>query len=373
MSFSLFETLKNDLAFDDINRTVAVVPQLSVKNYSKVKSILNRLGGKWITSHQHFQFSKCPQKLIDRVLAFGSRKINKFHLYPTPVEIFEYMTEHTALNYFGASETKVKVLEPSAGEGSLIGGLLDFGAKEGRDFIIDGYDIDPLNVLLCQESGFNVREANFLEVTPIEEYDLVVMNPPFNGDEFIKHIQHAQKFLKSGGLLLSVVPTGWITSSQENIHRQWLLEQAQIDSSSDLEIGNYFEPGTFKGVSISTAVVSLRSKDDAERALNSIRYKNDAVAAFDFYIDNHNTHFTKLQDIQFSKASKNDALEAINNIVEEVMQDASEETIYIPRRFHTEFAKHLLGAWFPQYLDGTKGLEPTQIDFFDLLEADKAA
>ncbi len=48
MSFSLFETLKNDLAFDDINRTVAVVPQLSVKNYSKVKSILNRLGGKWI-------------------------------------------------------------------------------------------------------------------------------------------------------------------------------------------------------------------------------------------------------------------------------------------------------------------------------------
>ena len=373
MPFNLYNTLKDDLDINEVEKTISVIPQLSQKDYGQVKSILNRLGGKWISSAQHFQFCKNPQLLIERVLSFGSRKLNRFHFYPTPNEVFDYMTAFTPLSYFGASQDSVKVLEPSAGEGSLIGKLKEFGLQEGRVFEVEGYDIDPLNVMLCQESGYNVTEADFLQIQPVADYDLVIMNPPFNGDEFIKHIQHAQKFIKPGGLLISVVPTGWITSAHGNELRTWLLEQAQIDSASDLESGNFFEPGTYKGVSISTTVISLRSVSDAAKSLASEEYKSAAVHSFDFFIDNHNKHYSLLQDLQNDAAPESEVISAIENIVSSVMQDASNETTHIPRRYQEAYSQHLLRLWFPDYAGQTTAREPHQTDFFDVFNEEKAA
>ena len=49
---------------------------------------------------------------------------------------------------------------------------------------------------------------DFLAQSPDAIYDRVVMNPPFAKQADIKHILHALKFLKSDGLLVSVMAAG---------------------------------------------------------------------------------------------------------------------------------------------------------------------
>jgi len=348
-TFNLFNTLKNDLEIDTGERTVSVIPQLSPKNYAQVKSILNRLGGDWVTQKQHFQFSKCPQALIQRVLSVGSRHLNSFHFYPTPEVIFNYITQFTPLSFFGASEKQVRVLEPSAGEGSLIRQLEAFGKMEGRDFVTDGFDIDPLNVIFCQEAGLNVQQADFLNVEPVENYDLVLMNPPFNGDEFIKHIQHAQKFLKPTGLLISIVPTQWIKTFDGKANRMWLLEQAQIDSTTDLDENNFFEPGTFKGVSIPTTVICLRSCQSAEQVLNSKQYRESSIKAFGFYIDNHGKSWDKLHRIKMDVEGADKTVEAVQMLTASILRDMTADTTHLVRRYEENYVVSLVDQWFPKY------------------------
>lgn len=48
--------------------------------------------------------------------------------------------------------------------------------------------------------------GNFLEQPAREEFDFVVMNPPFYGRHYVKHVNHAMKFLKPGGMLVTVLP-----------------------------------------------------------------------------------------------------------------------------------------------------------------------
>lgn len=375
MAFNLFNTLNNGLAINADERTVSVIPQLAQKDYAQVKSILNRLGGDWNTSKQVFEFRKCPEALIDRVLSVGSRQLNKFHFYPTPEAIFEYITQYTALSFFGASQKSVRVLEPSAGEGSLIRQLLAFGEEEGRNFVVDGYDIDPLNVIFCQEAGLNVTQADFLTISPSAEYDLVLMNPPFNGDEFIKHIRHAQQFLKPEGMLISVVPTQWILSHANKDNRSWLLEQAQIDSTTDIDPNNFFEPGTFKGVSIPTTVICLRSLSAAERTLNSDQYKASAVESFGFYVDNCGKTWDRLHKLKMAPPlGADETIEAVRALVARILKDQSADTFHLVRRYEEDYIFALIEEWFPEHTSILRPpAEPEQLDFMTLLEGQQAA
>tara|TARA_R110002072_G_scaffold303138_1_gene495445 strand:+ start:51558 stop:52676 length:1119 start_codon:yes stop_codon:yes gene_type:complete len=370
-AFNLFNTLKNDLSIDTIAKTISVIPQLNKKDYAQVKNILVRLGGIWVGSEQSFTFTKCPEALIQRVLTLGSRRLNKFHFYPTPSEVFNYITEYTQLSFFGASVNSVRVLEPSCGEGSLMKQLKEFGLKEGRNFEIEGYDIDPLHVLLCKEAGFNATQADFLEVKSTPDYGLVIMNPPFNGDDFIKHIKHAQKFMTLNGLLISVVPTQWIKSFNEKTNRSWLFEQAQIDSTSDLDENNFFEPGTFKGVSISTTVICLRSREAADRILNSASYSQASSDAFSSYIDNSEESWGRLHNLKLKNNGEHHVLETVTKIVSNILADQSNETIHLVRRFRENYITNLMEDWFPEY--AYKLTEPQQLDLGFGLETNQAA
>ncbi|MFK5950599.1 MAG: hypothetical protein QM500_17745 [Methylococcales bacterium] len=345
--FNLYNTLENDLAVDSVNRTVSVIPQLSKKYYAQVKSILTRLGGEWNSQRQEFTFDKCPVSLIERVLTVGSRQLNKFHLYPTQDEVFDYIKEYTPLNYFGTSRDVIKVLEPSCGEGNMIAQLKTLGEQTGRNFDIQGYDIDPLNIIFCEEGGYSVEQADFLEIQPLPVYDLVLMNPPFNGTEFIKHIMHAQKFLKSDGLLISVIPTHWLSNISDKKNCSWLLEQAQIESAADMMEANFFEPGVFKGVSINTAVITLPSVIAAERTLNSDVYKAESIHSFDFWLSNIGKYWNTLCELQRNRPADSIVIESVEKLVSDIMNSSDDDHVHLVRRFEYEYVNALMNEWFP--------------------------
>lgn len=279
-SFDLFHTLKNDLMISEMEKTIKVIPQLDSNSYGKIKSLLCRMGGVWCRSSQNFKFIKSPSALIERVLETGTERVNKFHLYPTPKTIFDEMVRFTSLSYLGESKRVIKVLEPTCGTGSLIHMLKKYGEENGREFDVFGYEIDHLNVIICKEDGLDVEQADFLSVVPEPKYDLVLANPPFNGEEYIKHIRHAQKFLKEDGEIIVITPTGWITKNGCGKNGEWLFEQAQCHKDSIMISGDFFPEKTFDGVNIKTTFACLYSSEKAERILNSNHYREESVRLF---------------------------------------------------------------------------------------------
>jgi SAM-dependent methyltransferase len=93
-----------------------------------------------------------------------------------------------------------RVLEPSCGDGRIMDAIR---ARGHRAF---GIEYHAGRAAAARAKGHNVLTSNFLECPPKAEYDIVVMNPPFAGRHYVKHVRHALKFLKPGGVLVSILP-----------------------------------------------------------------------------------------------------------------------------------------------------------------------
>lgn len=172
--------------------------------------------------------------------------------YRTPDE-----TVQRILNDFYVREGD-RVLEPSAGDGAFVLPLLKAGA------LVDAIEIDAdrCSVLRGRTAGnsrFSLTQKNFLEVQPVEMYDLVLMNPPFFGTHYMDHVTHAYKFLKPGGTLITILPiTAELgeTKKHEDF-RKWAKPMVVgwgRGMFRDLPAGSFKESGT----NINTVTLTLR-------------------------------------------------------------------------------------------------------------------
>ena len=75
--------------------------------------------------------------------------------------------------------------------------------------------------------------ANFLQVAPDPRFDVIVMNPPFYGQHYKKHLDHAAKFLRPGGRLACILPASAFYDHANTIG-EW----------HDLPVGSFAESGT---------------------------------------------------------------------------------------------------------------------------------
>lgn len=140
-------------------------------------------------------------------------KVSKdLQFYPTPRKVVDGIISRHGL--FGAKA----ILEPSCGNGAIMDSImvaakenykesLKWGRKEDLKLPeIYGIEYDSNRASLARINGHNVVCANFLEVQPTQKYDMVFMNPPFYGKHYLKHVNHAMKFLGEGGVLICILP-----------------------------------------------------------------------------------------------------------------------------------------------------------------------
>lgn len=114
--------------------------------------------------------------------------------YPTPQAVIDLMLADLDL-------AGLRVLEPSCGDGRIMQAI---AAQGGLPF---GYEVDGARAAQARALGYPVVCANFLEIDPVAEFDAVVMNPPFVGRHYAKHLSQATKFLTPGGALVAVLPS----------------------------------------------------------------------------------------------------------------------------------------------------------------------
>jgi hypothetical protein len=140
-------------------------------------------------------------------------------------------------DYSRSEAPSYRVLEPSCGDGRI---LDELGARGCRPF---GIEVHAGRAAEARAKGHPVLTGNFLEQPARPEFDFVVMNPPFYGRHYVKHVLHALKFLKPGGTLVSILPATAHYDHQE-LQGQW----------TDLPVGSFSEAGT----NVPTGILKIR-------------------------------------------------------------------------------------------------------------------
>mgnify|MGYP002779511091 CR=1 FL=1 len=142
--------------------------------------------------------------------------------FPTPRHLIEQMLSLAAL------EPKMRVLEPSAGSGSICEYL------RAADIEPDCFEVSPTLRSLLKRQGFNSIGDDFMQATPQPIYHRVIMNPPFSLGNDIYHIQQAFKWLIPGGRLLGITSCCYTYGTRQKYQqfRRWLrhLQATEFDN-----------------------------------------------------------------------------------------------------------------------------------------------
>jgi len=227
------------LAAMTIDGAIAKLPpgQLARPVYDKVNKALTALGGKWNRHKGGHVFPSDPTALLQGGVERGAVENlkQKYQFFETPAALAGEMVERLGLS---AGE---RVLEPSAGRGRLVDPCLRAGASV---LAVEIWDQNTPH-LLAMLSGDQVREADFLSLTPPEKlFDAVAMNPPFTGKQAIDHIRHAWGWLRPGGRMVAICDGGALVnqSAKERDFQRWADEiGAEAES---LPAGTFAESGT---------------------------------------------------------------------------------------------------------------------------------
>jgi predicted RNA methylase len=178
-------------------KTARITQQLNRSLYLNVDKALSALGGTWSRKQRCHEFDEdCSITLADAI-ALGQIEDPKkiFQLYETPLDLAKDMID--SLDGHGLS-----MLEPSAASGRIV------QASVNKGHSVVAVEIQPkfqnqLNSL-CETTII----GDFLELVPgreLENFDAIVMNPPFCRHQDIKHVLHAWQFLRSGGQMRAIV------------------------------------------------------------------------------------------------------------------------------------------------------------------------
>lgn len=163
--------------------------------------------------------------------------------FPTPPEVLKLLLVAADI------QPGDWVLEPSAGSGKIADGVRQTVPTARLDVI----EIVPRLRRILEAKGYSpLPTTDFLEYEQTG-YDVVIMNPPFEHFQDIKHVRHAWERLKPGGRLVSVMGESAFFRSDKIAFefRKWLDDQDVI--VVPLVEGAFKESGTM----VRTRVVIL--------------------------------------------------------------------------------------------------------------------
>lgn len=194
----------------------------------------------------HLIFDKSAQRTINLALAEyygdvlpdtpdepqkkqpGTDLAKDLQFYPTPAAAAQALVDRLHLKGGEA------ILEPSCGTGAIMDALQ--AHERGYSLRVTGIECHAGRADEARARGHHVQTANFLRVAPQPIFDFVVMNPPFYGKHYQKHVTHARKFLKPDGVLYAILPVTAFTDHGFT-GKDW-------EAWRDLPVGSFSESGT---------------------------------------------------------------------------------------------------------------------------------
>lgn len=192
--------------------------------------------------------------------------------YPTPSKLAGKML--SCVDW----ATVFSILEPSAGKGDLADAVSHFvndTRNSRRVFIhqrepyIDCIERDSDLAALLRGKGLHVVHDDFLTFRSFKQYDLCIMNPPFDsGDE---HLLHALSLMERGGQIVCLLNAETIRNPYTN-RRKILLQQLHEHNARIEFVENAFRHAQRPtDVEIALVYVNIPKKEIPSDILSSLR------------------------------------------------------------------------------------------------------
>lgn len=194
--------------------------------------------------------------------------------YPTPAAVAQKMI--AALNPKEVMPgqyylNRTRILEPSAGKGDLADALVN-AIMGGRNRLYEDHYRERIHCLesdvelqaALKGKGYPLVGTDFLSWEPDEQYDCIVMNPPFsNGD---KHLLHAWDILDHGEIvcLLNAETLNNTFSQTRRLLSTIIEEHGEV-----VQLGQCFSTDAFRKTDVSVVMVHLKK----ERKVNSFKFQ----------------------------------------------------------------------------------------------------
>lgn len=223
--------------------------------YGRIDEILQGVGGRWDRAVQAHVFPSDAAQALAALLEAGEavtprEKRQSAQYFPTPAPLVQRLVDLAGL------KANMRVLEPSAGSGAIA------TAVAGRGAAVDCIERDAGYAATLADAGLaEVTVADFLTVPPRPEYDRVIMNPPFTQGTDIAHVQHALRFLKPDGLLVSVM--SWtVTEGNRRTAAFRSLVEERGGAVEAVQAGAFRESGT----DVPTVIVTIPATRHSDAA-----------------------------------------------------------------------------------------------------------
>lgn len=201
--------------------------QLDRKLYERVDKALRNAGGKWNTKAKAHIFPSDAQPKLLAMLGTGvavdERKL--YQTFFTPPRIAREVAEW-------ADVCGRVVLEPSAGRGALADACRAAGADDVHCFEMNPDFVDEL---LGRE--YPTTPGDFLTFTPTRDYERIVMNPPFTGNQDIAHVRHALRWLAPDGVLVAIMLNNQTRKGFVDLAAEYEPEIEEIERGAFKESG----------------------------------------------------------------------------------------------------------------------------------------
>lgn len=197
---------------------------LGIQNLPSLRHVLRQLLPFYETAGKSDPLVTAERKLV-------GMKIPGF--FPTPAEVVEKMIDLARID----RETDYKILEPSAGKGNIVDGLMAYGLSEGT--IIECLEVNSSLREILRMKGYCLRDDDFLAFSQTG-YDRILMNPPFEDGQDFEHLRHAVALLKEGGVVACIVANG--ATYQKN--KSTLDQLGFVAHDEELPAGTFRESGT---------------------------------------------------------------------------------------------------------------------------------
>lgn len=224
--------------------------RMGITNHTELRAALREL-----VRLQRGLNETAPQRepVTEKTNALKRRLLNNrnafIDFFPTPEVYAADLVDRLGI------EPGMVVLEPSAGHGMLAEAARDAGATvEAVELASDLRDI-------LQEKGFSLVGNDFMETTPSQRYDAVIMNPPFSNDMDIDHVRHAFAHLKPGGRLAAIVSSmaGQRSNKKNKAFREWLDD---LGASEEMMPEGAFKD-SLNPTSVRTKIITIEKPVDA--------------------------------------------------------------------------------------------------------------
>lgn len=212
--------------------------------YVAVNAALAAIGGAWNRKARGHVFpaGSDPQTRLETMLATGQAiSARAAGFFATPPELAQRLVEQAG------PEERHTVLEPSAGQGAIADAI----TRIVPPWHVTLVELLPENCRVLRDKGYEPIEGDFLQVD-VPPVDRVVMNPPFEDKQDIKHVVRAYELLRPGGRLVSVMlgSIPWRTDKLTRDFREFAAGCGRIDANP---LGSF----TVAGTNVRTVTVIL--------------------------------------------------------------------------------------------------------------------